>query len=272
MKQLLEAGTHFGHQKKRWNPKMKRFIFTDRGDVHVIDLQQTVVLIENAYNFIKEAVKKGGKVLFVGTKKQAQDVVSEEAQRAETFYVNQRWLGGLLTNYKTIKKNLARMENLEKLLTDEEKSGKLTKSEIARIKRELRKYNISLSGIRKMSSLPQVIFIVDSKREETAIKEANRLGIPIVAIVDTNGDPDLVTYPIPANDDAIRSIKLLCQIMADAVIAGRSEQVETAIVPEIIHEVPEEIVPIVAEVKAVIKPREEVFEEEIIELDLGEDE
>jgi small subunit ribosomal protein S2 len=220
MKQLLEAGVHFGHQSKRWNPKMKKFIYSSRNDIHVIDLHKTIPLIEKAYNFVKDATSKGGTVLFVGTKKQAQESIEEEAKRCGMFYVNQRWLGGTLTNFKTLKKNLARMKEIEKLEAD----GffeKITKKEVASLKREYLKIVKGLGGVREMNSMPSVIFVIDSKKEIIAIKEAKRLDIPIVGVVDTNCDPEEVDYPIPANDDAIKSIKLLTSLMADAVIAGR---------------------------------------------------
>jgi small subunit ribosomal protein S2 len=220
MKQLLEAGVHFGHQSKRWNPKMKKFIYSSRNDIHVIDLHKTIPLIEKAYNFIKEAISKNGTILFVGTKKQAQESIEEEAKRCGMFFVNQRWLGGTLTNFKTLKKNIARMKEIEKMEAD----GifeKLTKKEVATIKRDYAKIVKGLGGIRDMTNMPSVLYVVDSKKELIAIQEAKRMGIPIVGVVDTNCDPEEVDYPIPANDDAIKSIKLLTSLMADAVLAGR---------------------------------------------------
>jgi len=220
MKQLLEAGVHFGHQSKRWNPKMKKFIYSSRNDIHVIDLHKTIPLIEKAYNFIKDAVSKSGTVLFVGTKKQAQESIEEEAKRCGMFCVNQRWLGGTLTNFKTLKKNLQKMKDIEKMEADGT-FEKLTKKEVAGIKREYLKIVKGLGGIRDMVAMPSVLFVIDSKKEIIAIREAKRMGIPIVGVVDTNCDPEEVDYPIPANDDAIKSIKLLTSLMADAVMAGR---------------------------------------------------
>jgi len=220
MKQLLEAGVHFGHQSKRWNPKMKKFIYSSRNDIHVIDLHKTIPLIEKAYNFVKDTVAKSGMVLFVGTKKQAQESIEEEAKRCGMFFVNQRWLGGTLTNFKTLKKNLAKMKDIEKMEADGT-FEKITKKEVASIKREYQKIVKGLGGIRDMVSMPAVLFVIDSKKEIIAIKEAKRLEIPIVGVVDTNCDPEEVDYPIPANDDAIKSIKLLTSLIADAVMAGR---------------------------------------------------
>jgi len=220
MKQLLEAGVHFGHQSKRWNPKMKKFIYSSRNDIHVIDLHKTIPLIEKAYNFVKDTVAKGGTVLFVGTKKQAQEAIEEESKRCGMFYVNQRWLGGTLTNFKTLKKNLARMKEIEKMETDGT-FEKLPKKEVSTIKREYLKIVKGLGGIRDMNSMPSILFVIDSKKEIIAIQEAKRLDIPIVGVVDTNCDPEEVDYPIPANDDAIKSIKLLTSLMADAVLSGR---------------------------------------------------
>ena len=220
MKQLLEAGVHFGHQSKRWNPKMKKFIYSSRNNIHVIDIHKTIPLIEKAYNFVKDTVAKGGTILFVGTKKQAQESIEEEAKRCGMFYVNQRWLGGTLTNYKTLKKNIARMKDIEKMETDG-LFEKLPKKEVAHLKREYVKLVRGLGGIREMTSLPAVLFVIDSKKEIIAIAEGRRLDIPIVGVVDTNCDPEEVDYPIPANDDAIKSIKLLTSVIADAVLAGR---------------------------------------------------
>lgn len=220
MKELLEAGVHFGHQSKRWNPKMKKYIYSARNNIHVIDLHRTIPLIEKAYEFIKNTAANNGTVLFVGTKKQAQEAVEEEAKRCGMFFVNQRWMGGTLTNFKTLKKNIARLNEIEKMKEDGTLE-KLPKKEVITIEREHRKLVRGLGGIRLMSDLPSVVFIVDTRKEQTALKEARKLGIPVVAIVDTNADPDEVDYPIPGNDDAIRSIKLLTNIIAEAVIAGR---------------------------------------------------
>ncbi|MBN2058720.1 MAG: 30S ribosomal protein S2 [Candidatus Saganbacteria bacterium] len=220
MKELLEAGVHFGHQSKRWNPKMKRFIYASRNDIHVIDLNKTIPMVEQAYEFIRKTIANSGTMLFVGTKKQAQEAIEQEAQRCGMFFVNQRWMGGTLTNFKTLKKNIARLNDIEKMKEDGT-FDLLPKKEVILIEREHRKLVRGLGGIRQMSNLPAIVFIVDTKKEQTAVNEARKLGIPIVAIVDTNADPDEVEYPIPGNDDAIRSIKLITRIAAEAVIAGR---------------------------------------------------
>ena len=219
MKELLEAGVHFGHQSKRWNPKMSRYIYAARNDIHVIDLHKTIPLIEKAYEFIKQVAVEGT-VLFVGTKKQAQEAIEEEAKRCNMFFVNQRWMGGTLTNFKTLKKNIARLNEIEKMREDGTVE-KLPKKEVIMLDREHKKLMRGLGGIRSMVSLPAAVFIVDTKKEQTALKEATRLKIPIIAVVDTNADPDEVDYPIPGNDDAIRSIKLITSIIAGAVLAGR---------------------------------------------------
>ncbi len=220
MKELLEAGVHFGHQSKKWNPKMGKYIYSSRNNIHVIDLHKTIPLIEKAYEFIKNTVKDNGVVLFVGTKKQAQEAVEEEAKRSGMFFVKDKWLGGTLTNFKTLKMNIARMKEIEKMEADG-LFETLPREEVSKLRRELLKLNRSLGGIRDMSSLPSIMFVIDSQKEVTAIAEAKRLGIPVVAVVDTNCDPDIVDFPIPGNDDAIRSIKLLASIVADAVISGR---------------------------------------------------
>ena len=220
MKELLEAGVHFGHQSKKWNPKMSKYIYSSRNNIHVIDLHKTIPLIEKAFEYVKNTVAQNGTVLFVGTKKQAQDAVEEEAKRCGMFYAKDRWLGGTLTNFKTLKKNIARMNEIEKM----EREGmfeKLPKKEVANLQREHRKQIRGLGGIREMTSPPSILYIIDSKKEQTAILEAKKLGIPIIAVVDTNCDPDEIEFPIPANDDAIRSIKLLTSLMAEAVLAGR---------------------------------------------------
>jgi small subunit ribosomal protein S2 len=241
MKELLEAGVHFGHQSERWNPKMKKYIYSSRNGIHVIDLLKTIPLIERAYNFVKETSEKNGKVLFVGTKKQAQEAIEAEAKRCSMFFVSQKWLGGTLTNFKTLKKNIAKLKEIEKMEADG-LFEKLPRKEVANLKREHRKLERGLGGVRDMSELPSILFIVDSKKETIAIKEAKKLGIPIVAIVDTNCDPDEVNYHIPANDDAIRSIKLLTSLVAEAVLEGRQqgkpaeEREEVIAVPEEIEE------------------------------------
>ena len=220
MKQLLEAGVHFGHQTRRWNPKMKRYIFTERNGIYIIDLQKTVKKVEEAYNFIKQISEDGGKVLFVGTKKQAQESVKAEAERSGQFYVNQRWLGGILTNYKTISKRIKRINEIEKM----EEDGLfevLPKKEVVELKKEYDRLIKFLGGIRDMKSMPQALFVVDPRKERNAIAEARKLHIPIVGIVDTNCDPDEIDYVIPANDDAIRAVKLLTGKMADAILEGQ---------------------------------------------------
>lgn len=220
MKELLEAGVHFGHQVKRWHPKMKKYIFGERNGIYIIDLQKTVKGLEDAYEFIKNVAMNGAPILFVGTKKQSQDAIQEEAQRAGAFYVNQRWLGGMLTNFSTIKKSIEKLKKIEQMKEDGT-LDKLTKKEAASIEKERDKLERYLSGIKEMPSLPGAIFIVDPKKERIAVAEARKLSIPIVAIVDTNCDPDEVDYVIPGNDDAIRSIKLITSKIADAIIEGR---------------------------------------------------
>lgn len=234
MKELLEAGVHFGHQSKRWNPKMQRYIYSARNGIHVIDLHKTIPLIEKAHEFLK-SISANGSVLFVGTKKQAQEAIEEEAKRCNMFYVNQRWMGGTLTNFKTLKKNIARLNDIEKMKEDGTYE-RLPKKEVILLEREHRKLVRGLGGIRQMTILPSAIFIVDTVKEQTALKEARRLNIPIVAIVDTNTDPDEVDYPIPGNDDAIRSIKLLTGLVSEACIAGRevAKPVEEALAGETI--------------------------------------
>ncbi|GHD38712.1 30S ribosomal protein S2 [Mycetocola manganoxydans] len=220
IRQLLDSGVHFGHQTRRWNPKMKRFIFTERSGIYIIDLQQSLGFIDKAYDFVKETVAHGGTVLFVGTKKQAQEAIAEQATRVGQPYVNQRWLGGLLTNFQTVSKRLARMKELEELdFEDASKSG-FTKKELLIKKRELDKLHKSLGGIRNLTKTPSALWVVDTKKEHLAIDEARKLGIPVIGILDTNCDPDEVTYPIPGNDDAIRSVGLLTRIIADAAAEG----------------------------------------------------
>ncbi|WP_353828204.1 30S ribosomal protein S2 [Agromyces sp. SYSU T0242] len=219
IRQLLDSGVHFGHQTRRWNPKMKRFIFTERSGIYIIDLQQSLAYIDKAYDFVKETVAHGGTILFVGTKKQAQESIAEQATRVGQPYVNQRWLGGLLTNFSTVSKRLARMKELEELDFEGTTSG-FTKKELLLKKRELDKLHKSLGGIRNLSKTPSALWVVDTKKEHLAIDEAKKLGIPVIAILDTNCDPDEVQYPIPGNDDAIRSVSLLTRIVADAAAEG----------------------------------------------------
>jgi small subunit ribosomal protein S2 len=228
MKQLLEAGVHFGHQTSRWNPKMKPYIFGARNGIYIIDLQQTVRLFKEAYGFVRDLSAEGGTVLFVGTKKQAQDAIREEAERCGMFYVTNRWLGGMLTNFQTIKQSIARLIKLDETLESEAMSEALTKKEMIQIRRERDKLMASLGGIKNMKKLPDALFVVDPKKEEIAVKEANKLGIPVVAAVDTNCDPDVIDYKIPGNDDAIRAIRLFCTAIADAIIEGRELSEERA--------------------------------------------
>ena len=225
MKQLLEAGVHFGHQTKRWNPKMKRYIFTARNGIYIIDLQQTVKMFRAAYDVVRDMAADGGTILFVGTKKQAQEAIEEEARRAGTPYVNIRWLGGMLTNFQTIRKSLDRLQKLTDMTTDGT-AEKLPKKEVLRLAKERARLEKVLGGIKDLRRIPDAIFVVDPSREEIAVLEARRLSIPIIAIVDTNCDPDLVDYIIPGNDDAIRAIKLFLGKIADAIIEGRAAYLE----------------------------------------------
>ncbi|NLN55016.1 MAG: 30S ribosomal protein S2 [Clostridiales bacterium] len=220
MKQLLEAGVHFGHQTRRWNPKMAEYIFTERNGIYIIDLQKTVKKIEEAYMFIRDVAADGGTVLFVGTKKQAQEAIKEEAERCEMYYVNVRWLGGMMTNFKTIKKSISKLNNLNKM-SEDGTFDLLPKKEVASLQKEMNDLEKSLGGIKNMKTLPSAIFVVDPKKEKNAVDEARKLGIPVVAIVDTNCDPDEVDLVIPGNDDAIRAIKLISSVMADAVLEGK---------------------------------------------------
>ena len=220
MKQLLEVGAHFGHQAKRWNPKMKPYIFTERNGIHILDLHQTLGATEAAYEFVRQISEEGGKVLFVGTKKQAQEAIKEEAIRANMFFVNERWLGGMLTNFKTIETRIKRLKQLEAMAEDGTFEV-LPKKEVIGLRHEMDKLEKYLGGIKDMPKMPGALFVVDPKKEKIAIAEAKKLGIPVVATVDTNCDPDEVDFPIPANDDAIRAVKLLAGKMADAVLEGR---------------------------------------------------
>ena len=228
MKQLLEAGVHFGHQTRRWNPKMAEYIFTERNGIYIIDLQKTVKKVEEAYRFVKEVSEAGKEILFVGTKKQAQDSIKEEAERSGMHFVNQRWLGGMLTNFKTIRRRIDRLNQLNTMANDGT-FELLPKKEVIKLKAETDKLEKYLGGIQNMKKQPGALFIVDPKKERIAILEAKRLGIPVVAIVDTNCDPDEVDYVIPGNDDAIRAVKLIAATVADAIIEGRQgEQLEAA--------------------------------------------
>lgn len=220
MRQLLEAGVHFGHQTRRWNPKMKRYILTDRNSIYIIDLQKTIADIDRTYDFVKETVAHGGNILFIGTKKQAQEAIKEQAERVGMPYVNQRWLGGMLTNFSTVSKRLSRLKELEQIDFDDVASSGRTKKELLMMRREKEKLERTLGGIRDMNKVPSAVWIIDTNKEHLAVAEAQKLGIPIVSILDTNCDPDDVTYPIPGNDDSIGAIALLTRVIADAVAEG----------------------------------------------------
>jgi small subunit ribosomal protein S2 len=225
MKQLLEAGVHFGHQTRRWNPKMKSYIFGARNGIYIIDLQRTVRLFHTAYRFIAETTAAGESVLFVGTKQQARDTIQEETQRCGMYYVNQRWLGGMLTNFKTIKQRIDRLKELDSMVEDGS-INRFPKKEILQLMREREKLEKNLGGIKEMTRLPGALYVVDTHRENIAVAEANRLGIPVVAIIDTNCDPDVIDYPIPGNDDAIRAVRLITSKIADACVEGRQQYEE----------------------------------------------
>ena len=220
---LLDAGCHYGHQTRRWNPKMKPYIFGERNGIYILDLKQTMLGADRAYTFLKETASKGGTVLFVGTKKQAQEPIAAQAERCGMPYINQRWLGGMLTNFVTIRTRINRMEELEAMVEDGRMSL-LPKKEQAVLGKELAKLQSNLGGARTMTSLPQAIFVVDTKREEIGVREANRLHIPVVGLLDTNSDPDVIDYGVPANDDAIRSVSLMCELAADAILAGSGKE------------------------------------------------
>jgi len=220
MKELLETGVHFGHQTKRWNPKMKKYLFGERNGIYIIDLQKTLSKFQQAYDFLRQVAASGGTVLFVGTKKQAVESIAEEAKRCGMYYVNHRWMGGTLTNFQTIRKSIERLNQLEAMREDGT-FEKLTKKEVMKLQREMAKLQFSLAGIREMNSLPSAVFVIDTRKERIAVQEARRLGIPVVAVVDTNCDPDEIDYPIPGNDDAIRAIRLMTSKMADAILEGR---------------------------------------------------
>lgn len=222
MRQLLEAGIHFGHQTRRWNPKMARYIFGQRNGIYIIDLQKTLKQINKAYQFVRDSVAQGGSVLFVGTKKQAQEPIQREAQRCGMYYMTNRWLGGTLTNFETIRTSIRNLTRLEELETSGQ-LDKYSKKEAARLRREMTKLRKNLNGIKNMDSLPTVMFVIDAKKEAIAVREAERLGITCIGVVDTNADPDAVPIPIPGNDDAIRAVGLFCSVIADAVIEGRAQ-------------------------------------------------
>ncbi|MBQ6394804.1 MAG: 30S ribosomal protein S2 [Atopobiaceae bacterium] len=220
---LLEAGCHYGHQTRRWNPKMKPYIFGERNEIYILDLKRTIIEADKAYSFLRDTAKQGGTVLFVGTKKQAQEPIKSQAERCGMPYINQRWLGGMLTNFVTMRSRINRMEELEAMVADGRMEA-LGKKEQAVLTKELEKLQRNLGGVRDMKVLPKAIFVVDTKREELAVKEANRLHIPVVGLIDTNSDPDVIDYGIPANDDAIRSVSLMCELMADAVLGGSGQE------------------------------------------------
>src|SRR5690606_1643708 len=248
MKQLLEAGVHFGHQTRRWNPKMDRYIFTERNGIYIIDLQKTVKKVDEAYNFVKDIAANGGTILFVGTKKQAQESVKEEAIRSGMFYVNQRWLGGTLTNFQTIRKRISRLKDIERM----EEDGTfdvLPKKEVVYLLKEKDRLEKFLGGIKEMKNLPDALFVIDPRKERIAIAEAHKLNIPIIGIVDTNCDPDEIDYVIPANDDAIRAVKLLTGKIADAILEGKQGE-ETAEVEAPVEEATEKETEVEAEVEA----------------------
>lgn len=229
MKQLLEAGVHFGHQTSRWNPKMKPYIFGARNGIHIIDLQQTVTMFKNVASFVRDLVTGGGNILFVGTKKQAQESIKEEAERCGMFHVHNRWLGGTLTNFSTIRQSIERLRKIEEMENNPKIVEALTKKEMLGLRREKEKLEQSLGGIKGMKKLPDAIFVVDPNQEEIAVKEARKLGIPVVAVIDTNCDPDMVDYKVPGNDDAIRAIRLFCAAISDAVIEGKSLYQQTLV-------------------------------------------
>ncbi len=220
MRQMLDSGVHFGHQTRRWNPKMKRFIFTERNGIYIIDLQQSLSYIDRAYEFVKETVAHGGSIMFVGTKKQAQEAIAEQATRVGMPYVNHRWLGGMLTNFNTVHKRLQRLKELEVIDFDDVSGSNLTKKELLVLRREKEKLERTLGGIRDMAKIPSLVWIVDTNKEHIAVQEAHKLNIPVIAMLDTNCDPDVVDFPIPGNDDAIRAVALLTRVIADAVAEG----------------------------------------------------
>ncbi len=256
MKELLECGVHFGHQTRRWNPKMAEYIFAERNGIYIIDLQKTLRMLETAVDFVGEVASSGGDVLFVGTKRQSQEAVRGEAVRCGMYHVNQRWLGGMLTNFQTIRRSVNRLDKLDA----DEVNGlfdQMPKKEVMRLRREKGKLDGNLSGVREMKRLPEVVIVTDTRKEHTAIAEANKLGIPIIAIVDTNCDPDPIDLPVPGNDDAIRSIRLICSVLSDAVINGKGEALEGA---EVATEAEQSDTETVAQVDAILE--EERHEEE----------
>ncbi len=268
MKELLEAGVHFGHQTKRWNPKMKEYIFGERNGIYIIDLQKTLKLFKEAVRFVQEMASQGKNVLFVGTKRQAQEAIAEEATRCEMYYVNQRWLGGLLTNHVTIQRSIKRLKELDAWAADNQYQGR-AKKEITRLERERKHLQQNLAGIKEMPGLPDFLFVIDSNKEDIAVHEARKLGIPVVAVVDTNCDPDQVDYPIAGNDDALRAIRLFSSKIADAVIEGRAQVAEQEFAAEkiVADETPIEEIP---EYTQYVDPRyaEQLMSESIPDEDL----
>ncbi|MFC4270401.1 30S ribosomal protein S2 [Sneathiella chungangensis] len=268
MRQLLEAGVHFGHQSRRWNPKMGPYIFGARNKIHILDLQQTVPMLYQALKVVRDTVAGGGRVLFVGTKRQASDVIAESAKQCAQFYVNHRWLGGMLTNWKTVSESIKQLRKLEEQLS-EEHTG-LTKKEVLKMTRQRDKLERALGGIKEMGGLPNIIVVIDTNKEELAVQEANKLGIPVVAILDSNSDPDGITYPVPGNDDALRAISLYCDLFKQAVIDGISMEMASqgtdlgaAETPAMTEELPAEEAP-AAEEKAEAAPEEAVAEPEAV--------
>jgi small subunit ribosomal protein S2 len=268
MKELLEAGVHFGHQTKRWNPKMKEYIFGERNGIYIIDLQKTLKLFKEAMRFVGEMASQGKNVLFVGTKRQAQEAIAEEATRCGMYYVNQRWLGGLLTNHITIQRSIKRLKELDTMATDQQYQGR-SKKEITRLERERKHLQLYLAGIKDMPGLPDYLFVIDSNKEEIAVREARKLGIPVVAVVDTNCDPGMVDLPIPGNDDALRAIRLFSSKVADAVVEGRALATEQDFAAEriVTDETPLEEIP---EYTQYVDPRyaEQLMSESIPDEDL----
>ncbi|MDD5355200.1 MAG: 30S ribosomal protein S2 [Candidatus Omnitrophica bacterium] len=269
IKQLLEAGVHFGHQSKRWNPKMKKYIFGKKAGIYIIDLEKTTECLDKARNFISEVISQGKSVLFVGTKKQAQEIISEEAKRCEVFSVTYRWIGGLLTNFQTVRKNVQRLKDIEEMQQDG-RINRLTKKEISKFMKEKEKLNRNLLGIVEMDKMPGVLFIIDPKNEETAVLEANRLNIPVIALIDTNCDPDKVAFPIPGNDDALKSIRIITSLIADSVIEAKKSYREVLKVLEEQKKVEEVIVeeePIIEEeINEKIEKIEKIEEKELGEI------
>jgi len=268
LKKLLAAGVHFGHQKKRWNPLMKKYVFGQKSGIYIIDLEKTVIALNNAREFLEDIIGRGAVALFVGTKKQAQPIIREEAKRCNVFYIDQRWVGGLLTNFKTIRKSIDRLKEIEKMQQDG-LFGVLSKKEVSSLTKEMGRLRRSFIGIIEMKDLPQVLFVVDSSKEKTAVSEAKRLGIPVVALIDTNSDPRDITYPIPGNDDAIKSIQIITSIIADTVIEGRKRFLQTQAVKEEVKEKEEEVVLQTQAVKEEVKEKEEevILEAKPVELE-----